>query len=182
MGWGEQSEHPAEFTDLVRSLLAMDHNLLFIKHDENHGFGKNRSIDIWWGGKERNSTLMLLIAYLMSSSGKWSRAKIRVNIIVNSAEVAAKSAVGLAHILSDSRVPADKNIIVKKSDTQSVADIMAETSAGADLVIMGLREPFADDGNNYIAHVNTFIERIGTVLMVRASTRFDGAGVLFDDE
>jgi amino acid transporter len=182
MGWGDETEHPAKFTELIRGLLAMDHNLLLVQHDEARGFGNHRTIDIWWGGKERNSTLMLLIAYLVTASDKWSRAKVRVNIIVDNAERVAKSAVSLARVLDDARIPAEKNIIVKASETQTVADIMAETSADTDLVVIGLREPFADEGESYVAHVNTFIERLGTVLMVRASSRFDGAGVLFDDE
>ncbi len=181
MGWGEETDRPAEFTELVRGLLALDHNLAFIQHDDGRGFGKHRTLDIWWGGKERNSTLMLLIAYLLSTTDMWSRAKVRVNIIVDSPDVVQRSAVSLAHILGDARVPAEKNIIVRRPE-QSVADVMAETSADADLVIMGLREPFADEGERYVAHVNAFIERLGTVLMIRASSQFDGAGVLFDDE
>ncbi len=182
MGWAEESKRPSEFTDLVRGLLAMDHNLLFINYDEERGFGKYKTIDIWWGGKERNSTLMLLIAYLISTSEKWSGAKIKINVIVGSDAVTAKTALGLNRVLNESRVRAEKNIIVKSSVEQSVIDIIAQTSVESDLVIMGLREPLENEKADYINHVNAFLDNLGTVLMIRASSKFDGKGVLFDDE
>lgn len=182
MGWGEESRDKAAFTDLVRGLLAMDHNLLLLAHDDAHGFGKFRTIDIWWGGKERNSTLMLLLSYLIASSAKWSRAEIRVFTVVGDQIILAAAQRNLSKIVAESRVRAEPKVIHRNPGGAPIVDVIAEQSADTDLVIMGLREPTEGETDAYVDHVNAIIEPLKTVLLVRASTQFDGAGVLFDDE
>jgi hypothetical protein len=182
MGWGEESEQPAEFTRLVRSLLALDHNLLFVEHDETCSFGKHETIDIWWGGLGGNGELMLLLAYLITSSDTWTRAKVRINVIIDAKEKLRRAEDSLNRVLKDSRVRAKPNVIMKKSEAQTIPDCIAEVSHGIDLVIMGLRDPYADETDSYVAHISSLIERLGTVLLVRSSSRFQGASLLFDEE
>jgi solute carrier family 12 (sodium/potassium/chloride transporter), member 2 len=182
MGWGEESTHPEEFTHLVRSLLALDHNLLFIEQDEGRSFGKHETIDIWWRGLDRNGELMLLIAYLLKSSATWSRAKVRINVLVDSAETQNTAESSLRRVIDDSRVRAEPNVILRTDREKSIADHMVEISGNTDLVILGLREPLEDEKAHFVSHVTSFIDRLGTVLLVRASSQFEGASLLFDEE
>jgi hypothetical protein len=182
MGWGEESERPDEFTNLVRTLLALDHNLLFLEYDEVRAFGDHETIDIWWGGLERNGDLMLLLAYLITSSDTWRDASVKINVIVDTAIAYKQTEESLAAIIKDSRVTAEANIIPKEADQRPISDYIAETSANTDLVIMGLREPRPDEAGHFVDHVGELIERLGTVLLVRSSTQFKGASLLFDEE
>ncbi|MCU0620484.1 MAG: amino acid permease [Gemmatimonadales bacterium] len=182
MGWGEESRHPGDFTELIHGLLALDHNLVMVEHDDERGFGERRSIDIWWGGLERNSQLMLLLAYLITSAEDWADAEVRVNVAVDDAAAAESTGRRLAEIIAAARIRATPNVIVRDPAARSVADLMAETSGETDLVILGLRPPGGDEGEAYVRHVGALIERLRTVLLVRASSHFDGATVLFDRE
>ncbi|MBN2673871.1 MAG: amino acid permease, partial [Deltaproteobacteria bacterium] len=40
MGWGQECEQPAEYAHMVRNLTALNHNLLLLKYDDRHQFGK----------------------------------------------------------------------------------------------------------------------------------------------
>ena len=121
MGWGEESTHPAEFTLLVRSLLALDHNLLFIEQDENRSFGAHETIDIWWRGLDRNGELMLLIAYLLKSSATWSRAKVRINVLVDDVGTQQTAESSLRRVIDDARVRAEPNVMSKTERDKSIA-------------------------------------------------------------
>jgi len=182
MGWGEDSDRPGEFTELVRDLLALDHNLLFLEHDPERGFGSHRRIDIWWGGLERNGALMLLLAYLLRSSHRWAQARVQVNVVVEDGPRRAEASANLAAVLRKARVEARSNVIVRQPETRPIAEIIAEQSRGADLVVLGLRPPAEDEGGEFVERVSSMIEGLGTVLLVRASTRFGGSSVLFGED
>ena len=77
---------------------------------------------------------------------------------------------------------AEPNVIFRTSPDQSIPDKMVEISGGTDLVIVGLREPAPDETDQFVDHVSGFIERLGTVLLVRSSRHFEGATLLFDNE
>jgi hypothetical protein len=181
LGWGEQTDHPGDFTRMVRNLLALDFNLLFLKHDAARGFGKCRNIDIWWGGLERNGQLMMLIGYLLTSSEQWSRAELRVNVVVDGPERVDESRRNLDTILGDARVKAKANVIIRNG-AEPIPGIIERTSGQSDLVIMGLRPPGPDEDELYVEHLATFAGAVGTLLLVRASMQFDGAAMLFDQE
>lgn len=182
MGWGEDTDRPEAFTGLVRSLMALDHNLLFVAYDERRAFGKQQKIDIWWGGLNRNGELMLLVAYLISCSATWAHVEIRINVVVDSPEAGARAQSSLQRIIKDSRVPAQPNVILKDQADKTIPAYMEDLSMDADLVIIGLREPFEDETASFVEHVSRFADPLGTVLMVRASSRFEGSSLLFDEE
>ncbi len=181
MGFGEESEDPAAFTEVVRELHEMDHNLLFLVHDDERGFGAQRRIDIWWGGLERNGALMLLLAYFMKSSPGWGRADLRVNVIVHDPESRKSVETRLAEILRRARIRATPNVMLLDSGEGSIPRLIAETSGDSDLTMMGLRPPEAQDGGEFVARTNELTAGLGTVLLVRASSVFAGEQVLFED-
>ena len=181
MGWGEESKHPEQFTELVRDLLALDHNLLFLEYDDNWSFGKQETIDIWWGGLERNGPLMLLLAYLIKSTDGWSQAKVRVNVVVDEDTSREETTGRINDVLGLARVKAEPNVIVRSPGSQSIADIIHEVSGRTDLVILGLAPPIEGEGEEFVRRVSALIDRLGTVILVRASGHFEGKQVLFDD-
>jgi hypothetical protein len=180
MGWGEETERPAEFTDLIRGLLALDHNLLLLENDEQRFFGNRQTIDIWWGGLERNGELMILLAFLLTSSEEWSDARVRINVAVDDETARHAARKKLQDVIASSRVRAEPNVIVR-DPAQTIQQLITETSREADLVLLGLREPAEGEGGQYIDHVTGFIGELGSVLLVRASSRFEGAALLFDE-
>ncbi len=182
MGFAEHGEQPDEFAHLVGDLLALDHNLLLLRHDAERSFGKKNSIDIWWGGLERNGAMMLLLAYLITSSEKWAGAKVRLNVVVDDEQMYKNTFKSLKKVIGESRVRAEPNVILRKPQDRLIAEIMTEVSRETDLVLTGLRPPTGDEGGAFVERVNELVSDLGTVLLVRASSHFDGASLLFDDE
>ncbi len=181
MGYAENSEHPADYTKLVSDMLALDYNVLLFRHDAERSFGKKQTIDIWWGGLERNGSMMLLVGYLVTSSETWAGAKVRINVIVDDPAKAAASEANLARVIKKSRISATANVIYNK-EGHPVPDLITETSADTDLTVLGLRPPSDENSPQFVERVNQLLEGLGSVLLVRASSHFDGASLLFDDE
>jgi hypothetical protein len=182
MGWGDESESPAKFTNLVHSLMALDHNLIFVNYDENREFGYYEKIDIWWGGMNKNGDLMLLLGYLILSSEQWRKARINIYVVVDEENQKHNATESLTRIIEDSRVKATAKVIVRESKDKKISTIMSEVSGESDLVIMGLREPKSDEAETFIEYVSGYTESLGTVMLVHSSTKFEGASVLFDEE
>jgi len=181
MGWGEESQAPAEFTELIQGLMALDHNLLLLEYDEQRAFGKRETIDIWWGGLGRNGELMLLLGFLLTSSEEWDDARVRINVVVDKLESQNAALQSLERVILASRIKAQPSVIVRNRTEQSIPEIMLEASRDTDLVMMGLRQPNDDEGGKYIENVAGFIQGLGTVLLVRASSRFEGSSLLFEE-
>lgn len=182
MGWGQETEDPEAFTQMIRTLNALNHNLLLLKYDDRLKFGKRERIDIWWGGLDHNGELMLLCAWLISTADEWRKAKIRINVIVQDEAQRNTAESSLQRIIQDSRVKADSRILLREDNGTTVTQLIADTSRESDLTILGLRAPEVSGDGGWVAHVNNMVTSLPTVLLVRASSQFEGADVLFDDE
>jgi len=179
MGWAEESENPEAFANLTRGLLALDKNLLYLRHNDQRAFGKYKKIDLWWGGRERNLQLMLMLGFFLLSSKEWRNAAIRVNVIVDDESYIETAESNLRGLISEARILAEPNVIMRGKPT---SELIQETSAQADLVLMGLREPMEGENAQYVSHVSGLLSGLGSVLLVRASSRFDAARLLLDKE
>ncbi len=145
---------------------------------EIQGFGKCRSIDIWWGGQDSNGTLMLLLASLITEVPCWSGAKVFLKMIVPEGAPLSETRRRLEEIITESRVPAEAEIIMRQPPGKPIADIIAERS-NADLVMLGMRAPGEDDdGVAFVRRINSLVERLPTTILVRASSDLEHAEVL----
>jgi amino acid transporter len=89
-------------------------------------------IDVWWWG-ERTSYLMLLLAYLMTRSERWSGAKIKL-LVPSSMEAAEKSLERVRHVLEEVRIDAEAEVVYDVD-----ADLVVDRSEAAGLVFFPLR-------------------------------------------
>jgi amino acid transporter len=182
MGFAEHGKAPEDFVELVRDILALDNNLFLYRHDPGRGCGEHKTIDIWWGGLERNGAMMLLLSFLLKTSEEWSDAEVRINVVVNNEKKTQPTLRNLKQVIKKSRVKATPNVIVNRSEKHRIAKIMADVSYDTDLTLLGIRPPSGEKEENFVARINGLIEGLGSVLLVRASTQFDGIELLFDDD
>jgi amino acid transporter len=181
MGFGKGSDDPAAFTDLVRDLHDMDHNLLFLSLDPRHGFGDRQRIDVWWGGLERNGALMLLLAYYLKTSEGWGQVALRVNVIAEDAPAHREIEFRLAELLQKSRIRAEANVLKREPGAGSVARMISEVSRKADLTMIGVRPPGPQDAGDFMARTTELVSGLGTTLLVRASSAFTGSQLLYEE-
>ncbi|MCP4199712.1 MAG: amino acid permease [Proteobacteria bacterium] len=182
MGFAEHSKVPEEFSKLVRDILTLNDNLFLYRYDPDRACGVHKTIDIWWGGLERNGSMMLLLSFLLTSSEDWSDAKVRINVVVDSERKTKPTQRNLSQIIEKSRVKAEPNVILNPSRKHPIATIMANVSSDTDLTLIGIRPPSLDGEDNFVERINSLIDGLGSVLLVRASTQFDGIELMFDDE
>jgi len=182
MGWGHQAERADEYGNLIYDLTLLDKCLVLVAYDEVRQFGRHHKVDIWWGGLDNNGGLMLLLTHLLMTHPEWAAADVKVKMIVPSDDRAPKTTAMIQEIIDDSRIKAQPKVIVNPHDGRAIADIIAQNSVRSDLVIMGLRPPEPDQGEVFVKRVNALIERLPTVLLVRASAQFAGAQMMFEDD
>ncbi len=168
-GWSNKPDNLGRQMQLMRSLVFLGKSVMYLHFDEERKFGDHKQIDVWWGGKGRNAELMLLLAHLISGHRRWHRSKIRVLRVINSEEGREQAHEHIAQILSAARVEAEPIIIVRQNAEEAIGDTISRHSQEADLTFLGMQLPARDDTAMYGKNVNSLMESIGTVLLVRSA-------------
>lgn len=135
--------------------------------------GQKKRIDLWWGGRQNNGDLMLLLAYLLSLNPEWHDARIVVRAIARSEEERKEQKAGLTALLPEIRINAETEIIVKPED-QTVAEVIQRKSQGASVVFLGLMEPEPGSEAEYARGLADLVEPLSTTIFVRNSGEFAG--------
>jgi hypothetical protein len=182
LGWTQEQTNVPAYTELLRGLYRLDKCILSLSYDNDKGFGDHRSIDIWWGGLENNGALMLLLTTMLKQSSPWAGATVKVKMIVGGNAPLSATRRNLEKIIGDARVEAEAAIIARNPPDKPRAEIIAEHSK-ADLVMLGLRPPEEEEtAEHFESRVSDLLDGVGTALLVRSSSEFKGAEMLFEQE
>jgi nucleotide-binding universal stress UspA family protein len=114
-------------------------NVIIVRDDEERGFGNRDVIDIWWGGLQGNGALMLILAYLLQSSIRWQGARVRLKMVVPNEEAAREARKNLAMMAERTRTGAEPQVLA--AEGRPFFEILQDSSADADLVLMGIQRP-----------------------------------------
>ncbi|MFW6224182.1 MAG: hypothetical protein ACOC4R_00840, partial [Bacteroidota bacterium] len=171
MGWGRHTKEPPKFLEMLKTLHRLDMNILLIDYDKRKGFGNYKTIDIWWRGGANNSHLAIQLVKFLWLSEKWSDSKLRlmiINPINNQRDIIYKET---KEILDSLRIRAEIRILNNEIENKPLYDIVRIESVNSDLIFLGL--PFLKEGMEvkFIQNINSLCEDIGTVVLLRASTR-----------
>jgi solute carrier family 12 (sodium/potassium/chloride transporter), member 2 len=175
LGDSEVSSHRAQYCNMVRSFHRARRNVVIIRDDPERGFGTKRRIDVWWGGLQANGGLMMLLAYLLRTSGDWQAAQVNVNLVVASEAAAAGARSNLESILARTRTGAAAHVLV--ANGRPFPLILRETSSDADLIFLGIAEP-GDDFTEYYQRMHATVLGLPTVAFVLAAQEIDFSDVL----
>jgi solute carrier family 12 (sodium/potassium/chloride transporter), member 2 len=175
LGDSQVPSHRAAYCRMVSSFHSARRNIVIIRDDPERGFGDRRLIDVWWGGLQQNGGLMMLLAYLLRTSGDWQGATVNVNLIVPTDAGVAGARRNLEEILARTRIGASARIHV--ANGRPFPLILRETSAEADLIFLGIAEP-DDDFVAYYQRMHAMVLGLPTVAFVLAAQDIDFADVL----
>ncbi len=147
----------SRFGQRLRTAFRLGSNLLILNAEQAQWEALDkvpaaaRVIDIWWRA-DKTGQMMVLLAYLMTRSGEWSDATIRVLVPADNEEADAHLA-QVKSIFSAARIEAEAEVVVD-ADSQS----MVTHSASASIVFFqfGIREgrivdPFGNDVSRILA-------------------------------
>jgi amino acid transporter len=142
LGDNQNADHRLRFCRMIAHFHAAQRNVVIVREEPTHGYGERRRIDVWWGGLQHNGGLMMILAYLLSTSLRWRSADVRLKMVARTEAAAEGCRRNLAELVERARVGARFEVLV--DDGRSFEKRLAESSAGADLVMMGIREPGED--------------------------------------
>ena len=147
LGDSEVAEHREAYCRMLERFHEGQRNVVILHYNKDLGFGDRRVIDVWWGGLKRNGGLMLTLAYLLQTSIPWRGARIRVKMVRPTEEAARAARPNLEAVARGLRSGAEVEVLVNDTGRPFV-EIMKESSADADMIFLGMRQP----GEDYVAY------------------------------
>ena len=165
MGWSGTPEGRVKLLHLLRELADLGKSVLFLRADEEAGFGQRRTIDVWWGGRGGNGDLMLLLAHLVHRHRDWNGSALRVLRMVGGVEGVEGVRAQTEALLSEVRVEAEVVVLVRPDRSVPFADLVAEHSRGSDLTVLGMQRP-PDGEDGYGEGLDALAAAAGTALLV----------------
>lgn len=182
MGWARQSKDPVRFGHTLKTLYNLDLNVLLLDYDKNAGYGNYSQIDIWWKDVSNHGNLALSLTKLIILSGQWQNAKVRLLIINTTNERSDQIHRRADHLLDGMRINASIRVINNEIEKRPLYDIMLQESSSADLTIVGIPEIIKDNETEYVKTTNKLLHKIGTVLLIKASSTFKKLSLGLDSE
>ena len=169
------AETEAPYGDFVRLVVSRGRNALVVcdNAESEDGAGNasapippERTIDIWWRGRQGNAPFMLALASLLRRGDEWRGARLRVCHLLEDESRADEARAMLDGFLASARVDAEA-VVAARGDARSPVDRIREVSGGADLVLLGLRRPAPDESPAaYGAYLRFYQERMSSLPLV----------------
>jgi hypothetical protein len=172
-GWSRRKERLESQLRILRAVTRAGKSTVITRIQWAHEPGRDKRIDIWWGGLQNNGDLMLLLAYLLRMNAEWEDARIMVRSVARDDEEAERQKEGLARLLPETRIGAESEVIVMPAGRR-FRDVLHETSRDADVVFLGLKEPKQGDESEYAARIIELAEGLNTTIFVRSAGEFAG--------
>jgi len=172
LGWARQTLDPARFVELLKTLYDLDLNVLMLGYDKQLGFGKKQTIDIWFKDKSNHGNLSLTLSKLLLLSDDWQNARVRVLIVNYLNERSDTIYRKMEDILDHMRIDADVKVINNQIERKPFYDIIEMESAMTDLIFLEVPTIKANKESDLIKDTSRLLDKIGTVLMVNASSSF----------
>ncbi|MEM9771117.1 MAG: amino acid permease [Cyanobacteria bacterium P01_D01_bin.73] len=185
LGDSENETRRSQYCELIHKIHEGERSLIILRDNgSDRPFGKRRRIDIWWGGLQNNGGLMVLLAYLLRTDLEWKRARIILKLMVPNEAAAEAAQANLDQLVGQLRMDLESQILI--GGDRTFPEVLHESSAGADLVMLGLASPMAgyfEDSDAYADYYSNFQKNtadLPTTLFVLAAPAFDFSKVLVD--
>ena len=169
-GWARDSKDRIAFTKLLRTYQKLDYNIFILDYDKDKGFGKNKTIDLWWRGSGNNATLALTLIKFLQMEDDWSNVTARIFIITDDTSIHNRVYRNMIQILDDQRISATFKLINNSIDNKPFDEIIHLESKDTDLVILGM--PPIQKEDDIIENTDRIIQSLNTVLLIHASSFF----------
>jgi hypothetical protein len=173
VGWPTREGRLESWLRMMRAMSKAGKSTLIARLNWRHEPGRENRVDLWWGGLQNNGDMMLLLAHLLTLNPEWNDARVVVRSIARDEKERESQTAGLATLLSEVRIDARTDVIMKPPD-RTIAQIIHEQSAEADLVFLGLRDPEPGTVADYARRMETLASGLNTTVFVRSAGEFAG--------
>jgi amino acid transporter len=172
-GWSRQKKRLESQLRILRAVSHAGKNTVITRLNWGLEPGREKRIDIWWGGLQNNGDLMLMLAYLLRLNAEWKDARIFVRSVARDEEERERQLESLARLLPETRIGAESEVIVKPAD-RGIAEVMHEVSREASIVFLGLQEPSPGQEAEVADRITELAEGFPTTIFVRSAGEFAG--------
>ncbi len=172
MGWMRQSKNPVRFSQMIKRINELDVNLLLMDYDKRYGFGKYKTVDIWWRGSGNNGNLALHLIKFLWASENWHDAKLRLLVGNPNNEDSDKIRRHAEQVLYSMRINAEIKIINNQIEQKPFYELIRTESLKTDLIILGLPEIKEGQEEKFVNDTSNLMQDIGTVILIKASSQF----------
>lgn len=176
LGWPKEPGRLTAYLHAMRRFERLEKSLVLARAEPRYLFPREsvvRTIDVWWGGRERNGDLMLLLAHLLHNNREWDGARVRVLSIASNEMTRDTTSRALDQMLATSRIHAEPHVFIRPKD-KSIQQIIHEQSRDAEVVFLGLALPPEGDEEKYGQRLAQLSEGLATVFFVRNASSFGG--------
>ncbi len=138
-GWSGGLAGNAQQLRIIRDLAGARKNILLVRFNDHESWKEknHERIDIWWGGRENNGDLMLILAFMLKLNREWENARIHIRSVVNTPREEDILRRGIEASLAQARIAGDVDIYLRGED--GFTSILQRESAEADIVFLGLK-------------------------------------------
>jgi hypothetical protein len=164
LGLPSGTRHDREYTRMLKGLSSHDKNILLFHRGSISWDQSSDPIQVWWGGKEKNVRLMLILARLVQLNGGGFR-PVRLGTIVSGSEEVPGAGKTLSETLKELRMSAE-TFVVTNPDERPVIDLIAEHSREVSLLLLGMAPPDEAGGAGFLQSLRGTAERLENVLFV----------------
>jgi hypothetical protein len=170
-----------QYCEMLSNFHNQNRNLVIIhdNQEQEHVFGNQQTIDLWWGGLKGNGGLMIILAYLLRHSRSWLDADVNLKMMVRDEKAAEDAHQNLTGMIKKLRM--DFNIEIIVSDGRSFDEVLHASSNEADLIFMGMAEP-GDDFVSYHESNQQRLEGLPTTIIVLAAEEISFGEVLMQQD
>lgn len=175
LGDSKDPEKRERFCEMLTQFHAARRNIVVLRDDAAGGFSRRERVDVWWGGLQDNGGLMMILAYLLRTSGEWRAAEVRVKLVVPTEAAAGPALANLQQIVGGLRVGAEGEVIV--AGGRPFPEVLRASSADADLIFLGMAEP-GEDFATYYARLQELTNGLPSTAFVLASQDVEFSKVL----
>lgn len=176
LGWPSDTSLQCEFLRVMRKLERLNKSVVLGRIKPKHIFRResiDREIHVWWGGLERNSDLMLLLAYLLSRNTSWRNARVKVMSVASGEVAKTRTESYLKKLIPDIRIEAEPHVIIKPKEL-SVSELIQRESAQAEVVFLGLATPNPGEESAYAERLEKLAGDLPVVFFVKNASMFVG--------
>ncbi len=163
-GWSEDTEGRIKQLANLKKLARLGKNILFVRFGKKIIKEKEKKITIWWGGKELNADLMLLLAYLLHITTAYRNHIIEIVSIVSDKDEISNLKEYIENQLPKARIKAKVEILLQGQ--KSIQEIIKERSINSEIVFIGLQLPKEEDHSQIAEWLNKVSEDFQTTIFV----------------
>lgn len=164
-GWSGNLETRLSQQRIIRAVSQANKSTILARIKWPRTLEKNKRVDLWWGGQQRNGDLMLLLAHLLSMNKEWERSSITIRSIVNNKEEQDKMTASILPLIPKARINAKVEVLVKNTN-ETITEVIHRHSSNSTMVFLGLKITQPGGEDEYVNFLEKLITPLNTVIFV----------------